>query len=376
MEFFNKKEEVIDLQLTQYGKYLLSQGSLKPVYYAFYDEGIIYDSNYAGFTEIQNNAKDRIQNDSPNLKAFHNFHSIQDDLARAVEVKYSGNEKLAQLMIQQTPEKMQTLTKPLANSDLATNNAPAWNISLLNGKILTGSTTSTLTLSSSATILNIPQIEVEIKYSARVKDSSTFTEDDVEQLQNSEAEGLPQSLVGELGTIKDPTNIIEYFDVRVFDDGTYISVDKDNLIFQIIEEHVPLNNDNFEIEFFALEDVKGNGKIKNTTSVQEAQQLKLLIEPDLVVNDILIDETQGNILPVSEIDNSFADYYFDIEADDEIDASIICELIKNGDKDKYKFARKDFECPDIQPNYKLVSPYPQKEQDAQCGDAYTNEDNE
>jgi len=376
MEFFNKKEEVIDLQLTQYGKYLLSQGTLKPVYYAFYDEGIVYDSNYAGFAEIQNNAKDRIQSDSPNLKTFHNFHSIQDDLARAVEAKNSGNEKLAQSMIRQTPEKMQTLVNPLANSDLATNNAPAWNISLLSGKILTGSTTSTLTLSSSATILNIPQIEVNIKYSPRVKDSSTFTEDDVEQLQNSEAEGLPQSLVGEFGVIKDPTNIIEYFDVRVFDDGTYISVDKDNLIFQIIEENVPLNNDNFEIEFFALEDVKGNGKVKNTTFTQKAQQLKLLIEPDLVVNDILIDEAEGNVLPVSEIDSSFADYYFDIEADDEIDASIICELIKNGDKDQYIFARKDFDCPDVQPNYKLVSPYPQKEQDTQCNDVYTNEDNE
>jgi len=376
MEFFNKKEEVIDLQLTQYGKYLLSQGTLKPVYYAFYDEGIVYDSNYAGFAEIQNNAKDRIQSDSPNLKTFHNFHSIQDDLARAVEAKNSGNEKLAQSMIRQTPEKMQTLVNPLANSDLATNNAPAWNISLLSGKILTGSTTSTLTLSSSATILNIPQIEVNIKYSPRVKDSSTFTEDDVEQLQNSEAEGLPQSLVGEFGVIKDPTNIIEYFDVRVFDDGTYISVDKDNLIFQIIEENVPLNNDNFEIEFFALEDIKGNGKVKNTTFTQKAQQLKLLIEPDLVVNDILIDEAEGNVLPVSEIDSSFADYYFDIEADDEIDASIICELIKNGDKDQYIFARKDFDCPDVQPNYKLVSPYPQKEQDTQCNDVYTNEDNE
>ena len=72
--------------------------------------------------------------------------------------------------------------------------------------------------------------------------------------------------------------------------------------------------------------------------------------------------------------NSFADYYFDIEADDEIDASIICELIKNGDKDKYKFARKDFECPDTQPNYKLANPYPQKEQDSQCADVYVSED--
>ena len=65
MEFFNKKEEVIDLQLTQYGKLLLSTGKLKPVYYAFHDENIIYDSNYAGFSETQNEAHPRIQENTP-----------------------------------------------------------------------------------------------------------------------------------------------------------------------------------------------------------------------------------------------------------------------------------------------------------------------
>ena len=35
MEFFNKKEEVIDFKLTEYGKNLLAQGKLKPAYYAF-----------------------------------------------------------------------------------------------------------------------------------------------------------------------------------------------------------------------------------------------------------------------------------------------------------------------------------------------------
>jgi len=38
MEFFNKKEEVLDVQLTEYGKYLLSQGRMKPAFYAFYDD--------------------------------------------------------------------------------------------------------------------------------------------------------------------------------------------------------------------------------------------------------------------------------------------------------------------------------------------------
>ena len=35
MEFFNKKEDVLDVELTEYGKYLLSLGQLDPVYYAF-----------------------------------------------------------------------------------------------------------------------------------------------------------------------------------------------------------------------------------------------------------------------------------------------------------------------------------------------------
>ena len=61
MSFFDKKEDVIDLELTQYGKYLLSEGKLKPYYYAFFDDDVIYDGNYAGMTEEQNAIKDRIE---------------------------------------------------------------------------------------------------------------------------------------------------------------------------------------------------------------------------------------------------------------------------------------------------------------------------
>jgi len=46
MVFFNTKEEVIDIELTPYGKHLLSQGKWKPVYYEFYDDDILYDSKH------------------------------------------------------------------------------------------------------------------------------------------------------------------------------------------------------------------------------------------------------------------------------------------------------------------------------------------
>jgi len=44
MKFLDRKEQVLELSLTQYGKSLLSRGRLKPFYYAFFDDDLIYDS--------------------------------------------------------------------------------------------------------------------------------------------------------------------------------------------------------------------------------------------------------------------------------------------------------------------------------------------
>ena len=85
MLFSNKKEEVIDLKLTVHGRRMLAQGKLKPVYYAFYDDNIIYDSSrvsgssadpfesLAGNDTTQNDRQKRIKEDSPYLKTQHNF---------------------------------------------------------------------------------------------------------------------------------------------------------------------------------------------------------------------------------------------------------------------------------------------------------------
>ena len=47
MGFFDKKEEVVEIQLTQYGKHLLSRGKMMPKYYAFFDDDVVYDFRYA-----------------------------------------------------------------------------------------------------------------------------------------------------------------------------------------------------------------------------------------------------------------------------------------------------------------------------------------
>tara|TARA_R110002074_G_scaffold248446_2_gene420393 strand:- start:708 stop:2081 length:1374 start_codon:yes stop_codon:yes gene_type:complete len=72
VEYFNKKEDVLDIELTPFGELLLSQGEFKPEYYAFYDDGILYDANYAGVSETQNEVKKRIK-ETPRLKTQYQF---------------------------------------------------------------------------------------------------------------------------------------------------------------------------------------------------------------------------------------------------------------------------------------------------------------
>ena len=41
MTFFNKKEDVLPIELTPYGRKILGQGKFKPVYYTFLDDDIL-----------------------------------------------------------------------------------------------------------------------------------------------------------------------------------------------------------------------------------------------------------------------------------------------------------------------------------------------
>ena len=42
MTFFDPKEEVLNIELTQHGTRLLSQGKLSPSHYLFFDDDILY----------------------------------------------------------------------------------------------------------------------------------------------------------------------------------------------------------------------------------------------------------------------------------------------------------------------------------------------
>ena len=86
MKFLNKQEQVIDLQLTQYGKYLLSTGKFKPVFYAFFDDGILYDPEYGYGIQKQKDIQNRIKSETPQLETQYNFRGVETEVKKNNEL--------------------------------------------------------------------------------------------------------------------------------------------------------------------------------------------------------------------------------------------------------------------------------------------------
>ena len=155
MSFFNTKEEVLDIELTPYGKLLLSKGMWKPAYYEFYDDDVIYDSQYAGYTEGQEKTQERIK-ETPRKKVQYTFEGAdtryKEYLKQIREAKSSGidssNTKKLLEALNATTEKRKNFSLsnlPLARSKNNSSKLPAWNAKILNGEI--SSITSSVSVS-------------------------------------------------------------------------------------------------------------------------------------------------------------------------------------------------------------------------------------
>jgi hypothetical protein len=90
-KFLNKKQQVIDFQLTPYGKHRLSVGQLKPSHYAFFDTGVIYDSEYAGFKESQTKIHERIKTETQFIEGIMFFNDAENTVEKSLS-EYSGED--------------------------------------------------------------------------------------------------------------------------------------------------------------------------------------------------------------------------------------------------------------------------------------------
>ena len=288
MKFFNKKEDVLDIKLTTYGRHLLSLGKFDPVYYAFFDEGIVYDSQHVGFGEEQNDTETRIQKQTPTLKTQHCFSGADKRVTQEV-------------VRQEVPDRMFSLSNQLGNSSLSSNRAPAWDMKFYQGKVEGESH-----ILSGSTIPNqeIPQIDILSTYKSYVLDAAMINPFDT-----STDAGEGSTL--EVSSIKD--------------DGTYIRVVPENILIDVEEKNTDYLRENYDIEVFLIEEVTETEGV-----VEKLKPLFFQKEQERVVNGILLDDSElveTETINASK-DSNYVSYYFDIFVDNQVDQSILCKSIQ------------------------------------------------
>jgi hypothetical protein len=254
MAFFDKKEEVLDLVLTRRGRELLAEGKLKPTYYDFFDDGIIYDYKYAasGSAEAQNDIVPRIR-DSVTVKNQNGWHEV---------VNVSANRR-----------KIPLLFKSLARSSQFDENKPAWELNVAEGQVIgaVGETPLEYSNGKLQTYMedHIPQVEVVCEYSS--------------------------------SNVRNPL-------VDPDSHQMWLSRTSDDLLINLEEHNVEDSEDNFTLEVFryVYADVSGSEKIVDIEPMKFSEE----------EHDQEIVEYFFNLLADSDINEELTIKYVDVSERD------------------------------------------------------------
>jgi len=310
MSFFDKKEEVIEIQLTQYGKHLLSRGKFLPKMYAFFDDDILYDSEYAGLEEEQKEIQDRIENQTARLKTQYVFSSREKEVHRLTAALVSGKADPQDRIIQPTADRHYALSAPLGSSALGINKAPAWKINFLTGE----AEERVDFIKGAMPTMKIPQLKLKpVCYKTRIVMGDEPDEDTSDTAQVGDIYGA-----GSQGSFE--STLVAY------SDGSYVSIQENHALIDVRELNSEFMNENFDIEVFLVEEVDSQNNIVPKSmkgKVESREKLYPLCftqQPKVMKDGFLLDEPVGG--PVDEypeIDPSYVEYWFNIWVDDEID---------------------------------------------------------
>jgi hypothetical protein len=339
MKFLDKKEQVLDIQMTPYGEYLLSQGKFKPEYYAFYDDNILYESQYSGYVDNQNNIEPRTQEDTPQLGTQTVFSDrdifIRKGLTSLLGEAFAGP-GIGGGIDPLEPARLGTdeWTRAHANisyferhrygpqhclgkSDVLKTDTPAWSVSMFRGEItgsaraVTGSTTHTL---------NIPQLDVTLTYKINTVNEKRF--------------------------ISDSELAIEY------PNGQFLDVRPEIVLSQVIERNAEFTKENFDIEVFEVMESSIPG---TETKTEKLRPLKFKKPYSLVQGDILLDEKEIFTPPDTPPTTEDVEYYFDIRVDGGISEQLICSSISELES-RGLYVDTEIVCEDVK-NISLVDIY-------------------
>ena len=246
MAFKNKREEVLDIKLTQFGKNLLSRGAFKPEFYRFFDDGVIYDRKYAGLSEPQNDIEDRIKTDLQ-LDTQYLVKGIETRFdAESEKINSGEREVFLEIKRDIDPiEKEKLLQFPLANCTLGSQDMPYFSLLVHTTDIQNSASVQYLTQSGIQT--KVPQIELLPSYNV--------TLDNTQQIDDP-------------GTLYDSETYLDLTSMKVeFIDKTFIEVDPEHFAISLDEFNVPYTKENFDLELYEIIDEKDESGAVTETKI-------------------------------------------------------------------------------------------------------------
>jgi len=300
MKFLNKKEQVFDIQLTPYGKHKLGAGTLKPTYYAFFDDNIIYDIRYtsASINEPQNDIHKRIKQETQYLESQTIFSQVMSGA-----VVQGG---ILQETIYEQDENLFVSDGFIGDAKLLakdTNVAPAWKVISLQNNITSSS------LIDARNKFKVPQIDIIASYIL----DRTEPQNQANALEN----------IGDLNT------------TSIFSDGRLVRLLAQHPLVYLEELNTELLTENFDIEVF-----------EGIRSSPDDQFRKLYFEhssPQII--DGMLVSAQPPPLNTS-FTTSSVEYYFSLLRDTEIDADVVCRHVERFNTENYLIDL-DFDCSDV-----------------------------
>lgn len=300
MTFFNTKQEVINIELTPYGKHLLSQGRWKPSYYEFYDDDILYDAEYAGFSEKQDETKQRIK-ETPRNKVQYSFEGAETRYKRFLKRLKDGDKQEIPVLEQRKNFFLSSL--PLGTSKLGSIYYPSISLNLLEGQISSSvqEQIETTDSKSPTKVKGLPsslfQINMETQnYLISLRSKTSLEEPQAENPLFVERFKEEYDLTQEV--------------VELVRDGKYY-------LFDVSELHVELKKENFDIYIY---------EIKEDEETGETLEMPLLFkkEQQNIINNVYYEYSELSEHD-STINEQYAEYYFDILTDKEIPNEILCK---------------------------------------------------
>jgi len=324
-KILDKKEQVFDLEITPHGKYLLSTGEFKPVYYGFYDDNVLYDGEYAGITEAQSQIQQRIKEETVYLGTLTRQDSADDAVDTEVTNTegtndYFGTDFLPSLYQPQKTVLRNELGDAYLEGD--TNVAPAWKAVAMSGRI------NTITEKDTRNNIDVPQINITMSYTLETEEfdvTSTFDRESVNSFVMTS---------------------------KLFADGKVVSLKGDNLMVYLEENNTALLTENFDIEVFEIDE--GAVSSEHGINITPGQPSDAFLRKYFLRD---YERVEGGLYTPQAVNNEVvamnatyttgsARYYFDLRTDQQINAATACKSAELFNRNSY-YIDLDFECEDV-----------------------------